>query len=104
VNDTIGDVRRLAQGLRMIGKGFELAASAFDGALTDDEDRLAREVAMIKEWGSRGLSQKAASQLCQRHGFAPQKIGAWVNGSWAEIRADGLRYLTPNSHKWAANV
>ncbi|WP_263654863.1 hypothetical protein [Nonomuraea aurantiaca] len=38
--------------------------------------------------------------LFQRHGFAPQTTGGWARGDWAEIRDDGLRYLTAKSHTW----
>jgi hypothetical protein len=61
-----------------------------------------RELALLREWGERGLSRAEASALFRKHGFAPQTAGGWSRGDWIEIRDDGLRYITERSRGWVA--
>ncbi|MEV0345392.1 hypothetical protein AB0H88_06480 [Nonomuraea sp. NPDC050680] len=93
------DVARTQAALRLIARGFEELAAALGEAQEEagEDERTAR---VIEEWGRRGLTQKEASALFQRHGFAPQTTGGWARGDWVEIRDDGLRYLTAKSHTW----
>ncbi|MEU7898084.1 hypothetical protein AB0B45_35135 [Nonomuraea sp. NPDC049152] len=92
------DLPRMQAALRTIARGFEeLAASLGEEGDVPEEERTAR---VIEEWGRRGLTQKEASALFQRHGFAPQTTGGWARGDWVAIGEDGLRYLTAKSHEW----
>jgi hypothetical protein len=96
------DVPRLAEGFRLIAKGHLLIAEVLEGQQVDmGGDREARQVALIKEWGDRGLTQRQALKLCAKHGQRPQIIGAWTNGEWLEIR-DDRRYLTKKAIDWAS--
>ena len=92
------DVPKIQSSLRLIARGLEeLAAALGDEQEAGEDERTAR---VIQEWGRRGLTQKEASALVQRHGFAPQTTGGWARGEWVEIGDDGLRYLTAKSHTW----
>ncbi|MEV4173447.1 hypothetical protein [Nonomuraea sp. NPDC049709] len=92
------DVPKIQSSLRLIARGLEeLAAALGDEQEAGEDERTAR---VIQEWGRRGLTQKEASALFQRHGFAPQTTGGWARGEWVEIGDDGLRYLTAKSHTW----
>ncbi|MDA0634662.1 hypothetical protein OUY22_14660 [Nonomuraea sp. MCN248] len=92
------DTQRLQSGLRLVARGLEEVAAALGEHDPASEDE--RTARVIQEWGRRGLTQKEASELFQRHGFAPQTTGGWARGDWVEIRDDGLRYLTGKSHRW----
>jgi hypothetical protein len=91
------DVPKIQAALRLIARGLEELAGALGDAEADEDERTAR---VIREWGRRGLTQREASALFQRHGFAPQTTGGWARGDWVEIGDDGLRYLTAKSHSW----
>ncbi|MFB4277854.1 hypothetical protein ACBJ59_21360 [Nonomuraea sp. MTCD27] len=92
------DVPKIQSSLRLIARGLEeLAAALGDEQEAGEDERTAR---VIQDWGRRGLTQKEASALFQRHGFAPQTTGGWARGEWVEIGDDGLRYLTAKSHTW----
>lgn len=92
------DIARVQASLRLMARGLEeLAAALGDDEGATEDERTAR---VITEWGRRGLTQKEASALFQRHGFAPQTTGGWTRGDWVEIGDDGLRYLTAKSHTW----
>ncbi|GAA1026037.1 hypothetical protein GCM10009557_02250 [Virgisporangium ochraceum] len=91
------DTRAAAAALRVIARGFTDLADALDGdgGLSEDD----RIVALLEEWGLRGLTREEASALFRRHGFAPQTAGGWARGEWIETR-DGLRYASERSRKW----
>ncbi|MFC5825435.1 hypothetical protein [Nonomuraea insulae] len=91
------DVPRVQSSLRLIARGLEELAAALGEQEVSEDERTAR---VIGDWGRRGLTQKEASALFQRHGFAPQTTGGWARGEWVEIGDDGLRYLTAKSHTW----
>lgn len=91
------DVPRVQSSLRLIARGLEELAAALGEQEASEDERTAR---VIGDWGRRGLTQKEASALFQRHGFAPQTTGGWARGEWVEIGDDGLRYLTAKSHTW----
>ncbi|MFF0773150.1 hypothetical protein ACFYUK_29960 [Nonomuraea wenchangensis] len=92
------DVPKIQNALRTIARGLEeLAGALGDEQEAGEDERTAR---VIREWGRRGLTQKEASALFQRHGFAPQTTGGWARGEWVELGDDGLRYLTAKSHAW----
>ncbi|SEF68406.1 hypothetical protein SAMN05444920_101367 [Nonomuraea solani] len=91
------DVPKVQSSLRLIARGLEELAAALGEQEAGEDERTAR---VIREWGRRGLTQKEASALFQRHGFAPQTTGGWTRGEWIEIGDDGLRYLTARSHTW----
>lgn len=92
---------RIAVALRDIARGFDALADAVAG-----EPPVVREgergLAILREWGERGLSRSEASALFRRHGVAPQAAGGWVRGDWIELRDDGLRYVTRRSRVWVA--
>lgn len=85
--------------LRQIARGFTALA---DAVADDAAPREERELAVLREWGERGLTRDEAIALFRQHGFAPQTSGGWVRGGWLETRADGLRYLTQRSQSWVA--
>ncbi len=92
---------RIALALRDIARGFDALADAVAGeapVVREGE----RELAILREWGDRGLSRAEASALFRSHGVAPQAAGGWVRGDWIELRDDGLRYVTPRSRDWVA--
>jgi hypothetical protein len=92
------DIPKIQSALRLIARGLEeLAGALGDQQEAGEDERTAR---VIREWGRRGLTQKEASELFQRHGFAPQTTGGWARGEWVELGDDGLRYLTAKSHAW----
>ncbi|MBF8185367.1 hypothetical protein ITP53_06370 [Nonomuraea sp. K274] len=91
------DVPRIQNSLRLIARGLEELADALGEPGADEDERTAQ---VIEEWGRRGLTQKEASALFRRHGFAPQTTGGWARGEWVEIGGDGLRYLTEKSRIW----
>ncbi|MFI9593033.1 hypothetical protein [Nonomuraea sp. NPDC052265] len=91
------DIARVQASLRLMARGLEELAAALGDEEAGEDERTAR---VLAEWGRRGLTQKEASALFQRHGFAPQTTGGWARGDWVEIGDDGLRYLTAKSHAW----
>ena len=90
------DVARTQAALRLLARGLEELAAALGEEQSEDE-RMAR---VIEDWGDRGLTQREASAMFQRYGFAPQTTGGWTRGEWIAIGDDGLRYLTAKSHEW----
>lgn len=88
---------QIAAALRQIGRGFYALAEAVAGETTAEG---ARELAILREWGDRGLSRAEASALFRKHGMAPQAAGGWARGEWIESREDGRRYLTERSREW----
>jgi hypothetical protein len=95
--------RDIAAALRQIARGFESLAKAVEGG-DEPEASDQRYRSVLREWGDRGLTREDASRLLRKHGFAPQAAGGWARGDWIETRADGLRYLTERSHRWAAQA
>lgn len=95
------DQQEVAAALRQISRGFEALARAIgDDHSADDPEH--RYLAVLREWGDRGLTRERAIALLSRHGFAPQSVGGWTRGDWIETRDDGLRYLTSRSLSWLA--
>ncbi len=90
-----------AAALRQIGHGFlALASSLGDPEQPSEEDR---QLALMREWGNRGLTRPEASALFRRYGFAPQAAGGWARGDWLTTRSDDRRYLTDRSRQWVAD-
>ncbi|MEW9547973.1 hypothetical protein [Nonomuraea sp. NPDC050783] len=92
------DIPRLQSALRTIARGLEELAGALGEQREASEDE--RTASVVRAWGRRGLTQKEASELFQRHGFAPQTTGGWARGEWLELGDDGLRYLTAKARAW----
>jgi hypothetical protein len=92
------DLERAVAALRQISRGFDALADA----LATDESGEGRELAVLREWGERGLTRAEASALFRKHGFAPQTAGGWARGDWIESRRDGRRYLTERSLRFLA--
>jgi hypothetical protein len=92
------DTRAAAAALRLIARGFTDLADAIAEDAGPEDDRVA---AVLREWGSRGLTRDEASALFRKHGFAPQTAGGWARGDWIESR-DGLRYASARSQAWLA--
>lgn len=90
---------QIAAALRQIGRGFHALADAIAGEPAAEGHR---ELAILREWGDRGLSRAEASALFRRHGMAPQAAGGWARGQWIESRDDGRRYVTERSRQWVA--
>ena len=61
-----------------------------------------RVLAILREWGERGLTRAEASALFRSYRLAPQTAGGWARGDWIESREDGRRYLTERSRRWLA--
>jgi len=95
------DPNEIAAALRQIGRGFNALADAIAGEPATEGGR---EVAVLREWGDRGLSRAEASALFRKYGMAPQAAGGWVRGNWIESREDGRRYLTERSRQWVAEL
>jgi hypothetical protein len=93
----VGGERDIAAALRQIGRGFLALAAAVDA---DHVPEGQRELAILREWGERGLTRAEASALFRKHGFAPQAAGGWARGNWIESREDGRRYITQRSRRW----
>lgn len=95
------DPAQVAAALRQISRGL----AALADAISSDPDRSEedRYLAVIAEWGRRGLDREEASRLFRKHGFSPQAAGGWVRGDWLEVRDDGKRYLTDRSLQWLAD-
>ena len=94
------DEQQVAGALRQIGHGFlALAAALVDPDQPSEEDR---QLALMREWGNRGLTRPEASALFRRHGFAPQAAGGWARGDWLTTSSDDRRYLTERSQQWVA--
>ena len=85
--------------LHQIARGFDALADALGEPKAPEEKRV---LEVLREWDVRGLTRAEASALLRKHGFAPQAAGGWVRGNWIESRADGKRYLTERSRRWAA--
>jgi hypothetical protein len=100
IND-MGGSTEIAAAMRKIAKGFEELA---DAIASPPEQALAgeRALALLHEWGDRGLTRAEASALFRKHGFAPQTAGGWARGEWIETRDDGRRYLGRRSRAWLA--
>jgi hypothetical protein len=94
------DETEIAAALRQIGRGFYALADAVAGRPAVKGER---EVAILREWGDRGLSRAEASALFRKNGMAPQAAGGWARGEWIESRDDGRRYLTERSRRWIAS-
>ncbi len=88
----------VAAALRRIARAIEQLAEVVAPQPEDSEQ--ARTLAMLSEWGSRGLTRAQASALFRKHGFAPQTAGGWSRGGWIEVADDGLRYVTGSSRDW----
>jgi hypothetical protein len=91
----------LAAAIRQIAAGLDALADAIVGK-SDQPAVATRELAILREWGDRGLTRGEASALFRRHGLAPQTAGGWARGDWIESRDDGLRYITERSRRWLA--
>lgn len=85
--------------LRQIARGFDALA---DALAEPREPQEKRELAVLREWGERGLTRAEASALFRKHAMAPQSAGGWARGNWIESGEDGLRYLTERSRRWLA--
>lgn len=94
------DPAEVSAALREIARGLEALADAIADETPVPEGQ--RELAVLREWGERGLTRAEASSLFRRHGFAPQTAGGWARGDWIESRPDGLRYITTRSRRWLA--
>ena len=89
----------ISSALRQIARGFDaLAAAVADEPVQKGQ----RELAILREWGERGLSRAEASALFRKHGSAPQSAGGWARGEWIETHDDGKRYLTERSRRWVS--
>jgi hypothetical protein len=95
----VGDRAEIASALRQIGRGFDALADAIAGGEAAEGHR---ELAILREWGDRGLSRAEASALFRKHGMAPQTAGGWARGDWIVSSDDGRRYVTERSRRWAA--
>lgn len=89
----------LSAALRQIARGFEALADAVAGDPPRDGER---ELAVLSEWGERGLTRDEARTLLRKHGFSPQTVGGWVRGDWIERRDDDRVYITERSRSWLA--
>jgi hypothetical protein len=94
----MGDRGELASAIRQIARGLGALADAIDGEA--DQPAEARELAILREWGERGLTRAEASALFRKHSLAPQTAGGWARGDWIESRDDGRRYITERSRRW----
>lgn len=94
------DEQAAASALRQIGRGLVALADALGNG--DPRPESERVLAILCEWGDRGLTRAEASRLFGKHGFAPQTSGGWARGRWIELRADGRRYLAVRSRRWLA--
>lgn len=88
----------IAAALRQIARSYEALADAVAPA-SDQPPKESRELALLREWGERGLTRAEASALFRKHGFSPQTAGGWARGDWIESRDDGRRYITGRSHE-----
>jgi hypothetical protein len=95
----VGDSQEVAAAIRQIARGFEALA---DAVASDQPPEAKRTLALLREWGDRGLTRSEASALFRKHGFAPQTAGGWARGDWIEGRSDGLRYVAKRSRQWLA--
>jgi hypothetical protein len=87
----------VATALRRVARGLDALADALTGS--DQPPKQSRELALLREWGDRGLTRTEASALFRKHGFAPQTAGGWARGDWIESRDDGRRYITARSRE-----
>ncbi|MGW5410259.1 hypothetical protein [Actinomadura geliboluensis] len=92
------DLDQVAAALRQVSRGLAALADALSGVAERPEEE--RYLAVMAEWGRRGLTRDEASRLFRKHGFSPQAAGGWVRGEWLEVRDDGRRYLTVRSLEW----
>ncbi|TDC49069.1 hypothetical protein E1281_23870 [Actinomadura sp. KC345] len=95
------DLDQVAAALRQVSRGLAALADAISGASQHPEE--ARYLAVMAEWGRRGLTRDESSRLFRKHGFSPQAAGGWVKGDWLEVRDDGRRYLSDRSLQWLAD-
>lgn len=95
------DLTEVAAALRQLSRGLAGLADALSGTPAHVDE--GRYLAIMTEWGRRGLSRQEASLLFRKHGFSPQAAGGWVRGDWLEVRDDGKRYLTDRSLQWLAD-
>jgi hypothetical protein len=96
----MADDAEVAAALRRIARAIEHLADVVAPAPEDSEQ--ARTLALLREWGARGLTRPQASALFSKHGFAPQTAGGWSRGGWIELGEDGLRYASSSSREWVA--
>lgn len=101
VDSSSPDPERVAAALRQVARGLAALADAISAPPQQSEE--GRYLALMAEWGRRGLTRAEASALFRRHGFSPQAAGGWARGDWMEIRDDGNRYLTSRSLAWLAD-
>ena len=90
----------IAAAIRQIARGLDALADALAGDAQPPPEL--RELAILREWGERGLTRSQASALFRKHGLAPQTAGGWVRGDWIDSRDDGRRYITERSRRWVA--
>jgi hypothetical protein len=93
----------VAAAIRQIARGFDALADSIARS-ADQPSEQVRTVALLRDWGERGLTRAEASSLFRTHGFAPQTAGGWARGDWIETRADSRRYLTEKSRQWLAEL
>lgn len=94
------DEQALLTALKTIHRGVGDAIAALQSGETSDED--SRDIALALEFDraeGHGLTREEASHACRRHGFAGQKVSAWVRGEWLAV-TDDRRYLTRRSVEW----
>jgi hypothetical protein len=96
------DPREIAAALNQIARGLRALADAIAGG-SEQRSEAARNAALLREWGDRGLTRAEASKLFRAHGFAPQTVGGWAKADWIETRADGRRYVSELSRQWLAS-
>jgi hypothetical protein len=92
----MGSPNEIAAALRQIAQGLDALAAAIAGE-TDQQPQAVRALAVLREWGDRGLTRAEGSALFRKHGFAPQTAGGCARSDWIESRDDGLRYITERS-------
>lgn len=92
----------VAAALRQIARGFDALADAFSVRQQPGSTSEQRALAVLREWGHRGLTRAEASALFRKHGFAPQTAGGWARGDWIRTTEDDRRHLTRRSQEWMA--
>ena len=97
----MGTPDEIATAIRQIARGLETLADAIVGERRQGSVGT-KELAILREWGERGLTRAQASAVFRKHGLAPQTAGGWARGDWIETRQDGRRYLTERSRSWLA--
>jgi hypothetical protein len=82
-------------------QGFQALADSIDRSPGQAPEPV-RTLALLGEWGDRGLSRAEVSALFRKHGFAPQTAGGWARCDRMETRDDGRRYITASYRRWFA--